>query len=380
MVINALSYGTIIPLLYPYAAKFGMTAPGLAVLFASFSVAQFIATPLMGRLSDVHGRKPLLVISIGGTALSLALFASATSIPLLFLARILDGITGGNASIAQAIIADTTKPAERAQAFGILGAAFGFGFVFGPALATVTSGISLTAPFWIASGLALLATLATIIFLPETNTKREKRSSAVSVLSPKVLFGTLRSPVLGKLFLVLILAFVGQHAMIIAFQSFTVDTLKMNAQQISMLFTAFGLVNVLIQGGGIKFLMQRTADKLGLAFKSLLLATGTMLVVAAWQSFWPFVIFILLYGAIFAITAPLLTSIISERTNAEDQGGIMGLSQAYQSLAQVFGPLAAAALLLLAPKWVFVFTALCLAVAAVILRREPAQVAASVDL
>lgn len=244
----------------------------------------------------------------------------------------------------------------------------------------LTSGISLTAPFWIASGLALLATIATMLFLPETIKKKETKSAATGVLSPKVLFGTLRSPVLGQLFLVMILAFVGQNAMIIAFQSYTVDTLKFTPQQISMLFTAFGLVNVVIQSVGLKVLMQRFDDKLGIALKSLVLAALLMLVIAFWQQAAVFVCLILLYGAVFAVLAPFITSTISERTNSEDQGGIMGLSQAYQSLSQIVGPLLAGAIVVFAPKWVFVFTAVCLFIAAVILRRSPSRPAGAVDL
>ncbi|HEX7017676.1 MAG TPA: MFS transporter, partial [Patescibacteria group bacterium] len=104
MLVNALSYGTIIPLLYPYASRFGINAFSLSLLFISYSLFQFIATPIIGRLSDKYGRKPLLLLSLGGTSLSLALFASATTVPMLFIARIMDGITGGNMSVAQAVI------------------------------------------------------------------------------------------------------------------------------------------------------------------------------------------------------------------------------------------------------------------------------------
>lgn len=176
MLVNALSYGTIIPLLYPYAARFGIGPLELGVLFASFSVAQFIATPIIGRLSDKYGRKPLLLMSLFGTSLSLGLFAIAWSAPVLFIARILDGITGGNITVAQAIIADTYPPEERSKGFGILGAAFGFGFLFGPALGGVLSAINITAPFWFAAGLAAVSSLIGYFILPETLSDKNRRT------------------------------------------------------------------------------------------------------------------------------------------------------------------------------------------------------------
>lgn len=147
MLVNALSYGTIIPLMYPYSARFGINALGLSLLFACFSLAQLIATPIIGRLSDKYGRKPLLLLCLGGTGLSLALFASAQNVAMLFVARILDGITGGNNSVAQAAIADSSTGKDRAQAFGLLGASYGFGFLLEPALGGVLSEISLSTPF-----------------------------------------------------------------------------------------------------------------------------------------------------------------------------------------------------------------------------------------
>jgi len=151
MLVNALSYGMFIPLQYPYASRFGITPVGLSIMLALFSASQFIATPIIGRLSDRFGRKPLLLISLLGTSLSLAFFALAQTAWMLFAARILDGITGGNNSVAQAVIADTTTGRDRAKSFGLLGALFGVGFLLGPALGGLLSRISLTAPFFSAS-------------------------------------------------------------------------------------------------------------------------------------------------------------------------------------------------------------------------------------
>src|SRR5471030_573024 len=130
-VINSLGFGIIVPVLYTYGKTFGLTGITLGVLTASFSIAQFFATPVLGSLSDKFGRKPLLVISLAGTCISFIMFAEARSLLVLFAARILDGLTGGNISVAQAMVSDSSTPAERAKNFGILGSSFAFGFVMG---------------------------------------------------------------------------------------------------------------------------------------------------------------------------------------------------------------------------------------------------------
>src|SRR3989344_6410064 len=139
--VNMLGYGIIIPILYAYSKKFGLTDFQNGLLFASLSIGQFIATPIIGRMSDKYGRRPLLLISIIGTAISFFMMAFAPSAIFLFLARLLDGLTAGNIPVAFAVVSDSTKPEERDKAFGLIMAAFYFGFVFGPATAALTVGL-----------------------------------------------------------------------------------------------------------------------------------------------------------------------------------------------------------------------------------------------
>src|ERR1700743_2400615 len=133
-IINSLGFGIIVPVLYTHGKAFGLPGTTWGVLTASFSIAQFFATPVLGSLSDKWGRKPLLVISLAGTWISFLLFAEARSLIILFAARILDGLAGGNISVAQAMVADTATPQNRAKRFGILSSAFAFGFVIGPVI------------------------------------------------------------------------------------------------------------------------------------------------------------------------------------------------------------------------------------------------------
>src|SRR3989344_5194841 len=167
--VNMLGYGIVIPILYSYSIQYGLSDFENGLLFAMFSICQFIATPIIGRLSDKYGRRPMLLLSITGTAASFFLMAFAPSALFLFIARALDGLTAGNIPVAFAVISDSTKPEERPKAFGIIGASFSFGFIFGPAISALTLGFGENIPFIIAGVIALIAALVTFFYLPETN-------------------------------------------------------------------------------------------------------------------------------------------------------------------------------------------------------------------
>ena len=358
MVVNALAYGTIIPLLYPYASKFGINPTGLSWLFVSFSVAQFIATPIMGRLSDRYGRKPLLVISLLGTSLSLAAFAAARNVEWLFAARILDGITGGNVSVAQAVIADSTQGKERGKSLGMLGAAFGFGFLVGPALGGVLSQIGLTTPFWFASGLAMVGVILAILVLEETVGKGGARKLEHEPLFKwRSLFGALLTPDVGVVLLITLLVSMAQNAWIIGFQAFTVDVLKLSAKTIGLMFAGVGLVSVMMQGYGVRLLMDKIESKRKILTASLVIVCLLQFVFGFAESALVFTLVMLVYVAVFAPAVPVITAIVSERTKSEDQGGILGINQSYTSVGQIFGPLAAGMIIGGGPRRVFLLSA-----------------------
>lgn len=361
MVVNALSYGTMIPLLYPYAARFGVDPFWLGILFASYSIFQFVATPIMGRLSDVYGRKPLLVASIFGTSLSLALFASAWSAPVLFLARILDGITGGNNSIAQAMMADITTGEERTKAFGYLGAAFGFGFLVGPALGGLLSQISLQAPFWFAAALALLATILSVVFLPETlsdavSKKAEKKSGTLFV-TPQQIFAALRYPVVGTVLLVGFLSMTAHQAYVVGWNSYAIDNLGLSAAQVGLVFSGFGVISVLVQTVGIKILLQLFTSKALLLRKVLLFSAIIATLNYSQTNIVLFIVFSLSYAGSFVPQTILTSAMISERSKPEDQGSVLGINQSFQSLGQIMGPLLASLTSLISVPLTFVIAA-----------------------
>ena len=342
MLVNALSFGTIIPLLYPYATRFGLDAMGLSWLFASFSLFQFLATPIIGRLSDRFGRKPLLLLSIFGTSVSLALFASAQSATMLFVARILDGITGGNMSVAQAVVADTTTGKERAKAFGMLGASFGFGFLFGPAVGGLLSTFGLTVPFWFASGLALLATILGWVFLEESlDPQNQNVQKHEPLFNFSALAGALFHPLVGKVLLVSLIAALASNAFILGFQAYTVDVLELSAQQIGILFTLAGAMSVIAQVWGVSFVIARFGTK-ERALLWLIFASGISLVIMALGlSFYWFVAIIFFYTLVSPLIGTMITSLLSEKVQSEDQGVMLGISQSYASIGQIVGPLLA---------------------------------------
>src|SRR5262249_23650175 len=152
--------------------KMGASDFMVGAIVGSYSFCQLIATPILGELSDRFGRRPILLFSIFGTVVGFAVFALANNIWLLLLGRVIDGLSGGNISIARAYIGDITKPENRAKAFGLIGAAFGLGFILGPAMGGLFAKISYAAPIWVACGLSVVALVLAWAWLPETVERR----------------------------------------------------------------------------------------------------------------------------------------------------------------------------------------------------------------
>jgi len=184
--IDAIGWSMIVPLLPLYAERFGASELVIGLLMSSYPSMQFIFAPVLGKLSDRVGRKPVLFVSLVGTAVGFGIMGLAPTLVWLFVGRIIDGISGGNISTAQAYIADVTPTEQRSRGMGLMGAAFGLGYIFGPAIGGILSTISAAVPFYFAAGLAATNALALYFLLPESlssehRTKTGHRASLAQV-------------------------------------------------------------------------------------------------------------------------------------------------------------------------------------------------------
>ncbi len=336
-VVNALGYGIVIPVLYSYSRSFGLTDFQNGLLFSVFSIGQFVATPIIGRLSDAWGRKPLLLASVLGTAGSFFLMAIAPNAAFLFLARLLDGITAGNIPVALAVISDTTEPKERAKGFGIIGASFGFGFTFGPAISAMTLRWGIGTPFIVAGSIALLAAFLVIFLLPETNMHK---GTAVSrrLFDFHKLFHSLFDPAIGLTLAVSFLVTFAFSIYIYAFQPFAVELMHLSVQQISYIFTAIGVVGLISQGAVIPKVVKRFGERETL-IASLTLTTIIFAGLFGVRSYGLFMAGILIQAFSNGFPMPVLQSLLSKETDERSQGTIMGVNASYQSIGQILGPL-----------------------------------------
>lgn len=336
--VNMLGYGIVWPLLYGYSKKFGLSDFDNGLLFASYSICQFISTPIIGRLSDKYGRRPLLLISVAGTALSFFLMAWAPSVLFLFLARILDGLTAGNIPVAFAVISDSTKPEERANAFGKIGSAFNFGFVFGPAIAALTVGFGEAVPFIIAGIVTITAVILTWLYLPETNTHTGEIKKGKLFDFP-LMWRTLFDPNVGTTFIITLIYFLAfSCAIIYGFQPFTLNILKLTQSQNSLLFTMFGVVGLISQNLLVGQVSKRFGMKKAFSFSMAVTAFSFAMMFFS-HSVLPFVLASILLAFANSIGQTLIPTILSQEADAKSQGSIMGLNTSYQSIGMIFGPL-----------------------------------------
>lgn len=336
--VNMLGYGIIIPLLYSYSKKYGLTDFQNGLLFALYSICQFISTPIIGRLSDKYGRRPMLLVSIVGTAASFFIMAFAPNAFFLFLSRIIDGLTAGNIPVVFAVISDSTKPEERAQAFGFIGSAFNFGFIFGPAIAALTIGVHAALPFLIAGAVTILAALLTAWYLPETNThmgeiKKEK------LFDFSRMWHTLFDAKVGVIFLISLIFFLAfSCALIYGFQPFTMNVLHVSESQNALLFTVFGVIGLIAQN----LFVGRISKALGMkrAFSNAVLFTAVAFAVMFLsQSIWMFIVAMAILALANSVVQTLIPTILSQAADHASQGSIMGLNSSYQSIGMIFGPI-----------------------------------------
>ncbi|MBW4522394.1 MAG: MFS transporter [Scytolyngbya sp. HA4215-MV1] len=342
--INSLSLTILIPVIYLYGRQFGLNDFQTSLLFSTYAIAQFFATPVIGKLSDRFGRKPLLIISLLGTVVANLIAGTASTAWLLFFARFLDGITGGNASVAQAVISDVTTPENRARGFGINGAAFGLGFVLGPAISLVAQQFSLGAAFLVAGAIALIALLITLFWLPESLTTKTPPKTHFFDLGLKNLIKGLTFPRVGILFILNFLIGTTFTIFTYAFQPYFIHVLHQTKESLTLMFLIFGLLGVLMQTWGISILTKKFSLVI-ILFLSLLIRSTSFLLMPVWQNVTYFICVAILFSLFNSLVQPMVSSLISLNANAKDQGVVLGLNASYLGVSNAFGPVIAGMLI-----------------------------------
>ncbi|MBD2294808.1 MFS transporter [Anabaena sphaerica FACHB-251] len=338
--VNSLSFTILIPIIYLYGKQFGLTDFQTSLLFSIYSIAQFFATPVIGKLSDRFGRKPLLIISLAGTVIANFIAGTATTAWVLFFARFLDGITGGNASVAQAVISDITISQKRAQAFGIYGAAMGLGFVLGPATSLLAQQISLGAAFLASGGVAFVALLMTILFLPETLQQQAQKPKNIFDLGLGNLIKGLAMPGIGILLLINFFTGTTFTMFTYAFQPYFIKVLGQNSQSLTLLFLTFGTLAVIMQTWGISILKGKF-DIVKILFLGLFFRSLSFFLMPIWANINYFVIVSILFSLFNSLVQPMISTLISLNAKAEDQGTVLGLNASYLSISNGIGPVIA---------------------------------------
>ena len=343
--VDLLGFGIIIPLAPYYAEHFGAAPDVVTLLMATFSVAQFIAAPFWGRLSDRIGRKPVLAASVLGTAAAYLWMAFATDLWMLFAARAASGFMSGNIAAAMAYVADVTRPEQRSRGMGLIGAAFGLGFIFGPIVGGLLGGPSASeadfrTPFLVAAGLSSVAVVMTLTLLRESWTA-DKRAAAFRGLTPAgrlaELGRALHLPVLGLLivlFFIFTFVFAGMES---TYALWAERRLDWGPRQVGTAFGVAGLLAALIQGGAIGPLTRLMGEANLVLLGSLVLGFGLFAVTQTETPAGAYTAMGLMAAGI-SLASPALSALISRNSPSEMQGSVLGISQSASSLARVLGP------------------------------------------
>jgi DHA1 family tetracycline resistance protein-like MFS transporter len=337
--LDLVGFGIILPQLPYYAEAFGATGIWVGAILTAYSAAQLAGASLLGRLSDRIGRRPVLLMSLAGSAASLLLCGLARSLWLLLAARALAGIFGGSIAAAQAYIADVTAPGERARYMGLLGASIGLGFVFGPALGSGLARYGFGAAAFAAASLAAANLVFALFRLPETR-GAEERHHAHSRLDWTSFLDALHHPSIGRLLAATFLSTLAFVAMEATFALLGQVRFGLDAGRLGFVFAYVGVVMVIVQGALV--------GRLALRFGERDLATAGALVMGASLAALPLVPSLAAALGVLAglaigqgLTTPMLSTLLSRATDADEQGGTLGLGQSLAAAARAVGPIGA---------------------------------------
>lgn len=347
--IDLVGFGIVIPVLPLYAERYGASEATVGILLAIYSAMQFVFAPILGRLSDRIGRRPVLLVSLIGTSLGfllmgfaprmpfgLALLGMAPALVWLFVARIIDGISGGNISTAQAYIADVTPPEQRSRGMGLIGAAFGLGFIFGPAIGGLMSHVSPEAPFFFASAMAAANATALYFFLPES-LSHEHRAKAGARLTVTQVFAHagwhLKATMATYFFATVSFAMLTATYALFANHRFNFDAIHTG-----YMFTYLGVLGAIIQGGLLGRLVKVFGEKT-LAVAGTAVFAVSMFALPSSTSLTTLMLASTGIAIGNSLMTPTLNGLASKSVGPASQGRMLGVMASVASLARIIGPL-----------------------------------------
>lgn len=338
--IDLIGFGILIPLLPLYAKTYGASPAAIGLLFATYSAAQMVVSPVWGRLSDRIGRRPVLLVTIAGSAVGSLLTGMAAALPLLFVGRLIDGASGASIAVARATVADVASDADRPRLMGLLGAAFGLGFVIGPAIGGLAVFGGPAVPFFIAAGLSTLNLVATWFRVPETRPSsspgyeggRRRRTDRAS--RP----GGVPSAAGLRLSVLTLVVITGFSAFETTFALLGDRRLGLTESTVAWVFAGVGLLLVVVQGGLVGRLVIRYGERLVIAagLGLMIAGFGVMAYVDSWARL---ILALALLASGQGLTTPTISSAIAAAEPQETTGGALGRQQSASGLGRLLGPL-----------------------------------------
>ncbi len=337
--LDLMGFGIILPILPFYAEHFGATGVWVGAILTAYSAAQFVSALFLGRLSDRIGRRPVLLASLFGSAVSMALTGLAGGLIFLVLSRLLAGGFGGSITTAQACIADVTTPKDRTKYMGILGASIGMGFIFGPAIGGALSGYGFATAAFVAAGLAAANFIFGVFVLPETRPVVLVRSERAR-LTVSNLAKALSYPTVGRILISTFLATFAFVGMETTFALFGQSRFGLDAGGLGLIFAFVGIVVAIVQGGLIGRLNTRFGER-RLAIGGAMIMAGALLAIPLVPTLTMAMVVLSALAVGQGLLTPTLSSLLSLEANAAEQGGTLGLGQSLAAAARAIGPLTA---------------------------------------
>lgn len=368
--LDLLGVNLIVPVQAYIVRQYNTDALTVGMLTIVYSAAQFVAAPILGLISDRVGRRPVILICLFGSAIGYFIFGIGGALWILFLSRLVDGFTGGNLSVATAYIADVTPPERRAQNFAVMGAAFGLGFMLGPAIGGPLGNINLALPAFVAGGLSLVAMVIGYFLLPESLTRKARTASRGERSNPfSALTDMFRKPGLGLLLAALFIFLFAFAGMTTNIAVFLIEKFDVQPFQFALVFVLAGIVNIVVQGGLIRGLVPKFGEK-RLAVVGLAVLTVSWLGIVNVPTMRMVYVLAAISSIGSALAMPTLNAMASNQVDPHQQGKLAGVSASLGSLANVIGPLWAGVVYdFIAPSAPYWSSALFLLAALALVRR-----------